>query len=282
MKKVLIVTATTGKRLGYLEKAANSVLNQDYKNFLYLIVDNSENGDARNFVSDLSTKDTRVRYYRFNLIKFPAAARNAALYSKEINEVGYIKWLDDDDSFYKRNSLRMLVNAFDEDTVMVYGNQIYVDDCGLPLKVKPGKPVNPEWILTNDSFPCSSMIFEKEFLSRIGGFPWLKSSEDLGLALETFKQAKRLGKKIKYVNNIITFYRKHEGGIGFTNRLNGEKSRARLLLRKIYTDSHIKYYTISLMSWLIRNKKVLKNTISLLLKRKQHQGYELVTCRDFY
>ena len=62
MSKSLTIALTTYNRPNYLSKAIKSVLNQTFKDFDLIILDNGSSQDTRHVVDTF--KDSRIKYVR--------------------------------------------------------------------------------------------------------------------------------------------------------------------------------------------------------------------------
>lgn len=228
--KTLIITATKDRPL-LLQQAMRSVLDQTAKDFIYVIVNSGESEPTRAIVNSIARGDQRIIYTECDVKSSAAAARNEGL--KYIDStVSFVKFLDDDDLFESRNSLEVLVRTAQKSkTGFVYARQRRIDIEGKELSLTASGPLNIASVIENASFPFASTLFTADLIIRLGGFLPMKSSEDLELICRAFLLSADLGLKARYVDKIISCYRKHTGSLNFKNKLNGEKDKATLLLR---------------------------------------------------
>ncbi len=99
----------TYNRAHFLDRTITSVINQTYKNWELLIIDDGSTDNTENVVQRYATSDSRVRYiYQEN--KRVSAARNNGLKNANGN---YLCFLDSDDE-YKSHHLQTFVDAISE------------------------------------------------------------------------------------------------------------------------------------------------------------------------
>ena len=92
MKDISVVMPVYNTKEEYFRKAIESILNQTFKNFELIIVDDCSDKYIKEIVS--SYNDTRIKYYRLNKNSGAATARNFAI-SKSNSK--YLAFMDSDD-----------------------------------------------------------------------------------------------------------------------------------------------------------------------------------------
>lgn len=96
MNELITVYITTYNRREKLERAVNSVLRQNYRDFEIIICDDASTDSTEEYVTALRENNPEVRYIRNNVNKGACASRNSAI---EIARGKFITGLDDDDEF---------------------------------------------------------------------------------------------------------------------------------------------------------------------------------------
>ena len=81
--------------VNYIEKTITSVLNQTYKNFELIIVDDGATDGTSEICRNYAQKDYRISYYKQNNFG-TAVARNRGI---ELAKGEYIAFLDHDDEY---------------------------------------------------------------------------------------------------------------------------------------------------------------------------------------
>lgn len=85
----------------YLKETIESVLNQTYKNFEMILVDDCSKDNSKKIIQEFSKKDSRIKYFKLKENSGAAMARNYAL---EQSSGRFIAYLDADD-LWKREKL---------------------------------------------------------------------------------------------------------------------------------------------------------------------------------
>ena len=120
VNQLVSVIIPTYKRAPYLNRAIDSVLNQDYNNIEIIVVDDNDPGTKyRKETEELMKKyinDNRVKYIKHNKNKNGAAARNTGI--KNSNGE-YITFLDDDDVFLEKR-IGIIVNELEKDKKNIF------------------------------------------------------------------------------------------------------------------------------------------------------------------
>ena len=172
---MVTIIIPTYKRADNIEKAIDSVLNQTYKDFEIIVVDdNDENTVYRQDMIKTMQKyanNSKVKYIKHKNNKNGAAARNTGI--KEAKG-DFITFLDDDDYFMPKR-LEILVDALEN-------NKQYNGAYTATILSKKGKIIGgsnakksgnlkKELLLNNFSFGTgSNMFFRAETIKEMDGF----------------------------------------------------------------------------------------------------------------
>lgn len=201
----IILTTFNGATRGYLGFAIESVLNQTYKEFELLIIDDGSSDNTKLFCEKYLS-DNRVKYiYQEN--KGLAGARNTGISNSKGK---YICFLDDDD-VWKKNKLQKQVDFFEQnqDIGMVYTNLELIDEVGKVIgyqKHTANGDIYKELFFENIVDAPSSCMIKKEVFEKVGNFKeWMKSAEDYEF---WFRIAKEY--EIYSINEPLVEYRVHQ------------------------------------------------------------------------
>lgn len=172
---MVTVIIPTYKRAENIEKAINSILNQTYKDFEIIVVDDNDS-DTKYRLDMIKTmqqyKDNKkIKYIKHEKNKNGAAARNTGIMEAKGE---YVTFLDDDD-YFMPDRLKILVNTLEKEkeyngaytaTVLVKNGKIV----GGSNARKSGN-LKEELLLNTFSFGTgSNMFFRTEELKKINGF----------------------------------------------------------------------------------------------------------------
>ena len=84
------------KKKEFLEETINSILNQTYKNFEIILIDDEVSLDSKNFLDKISKKDTRIKLIKNEKNLGAGLSRNIAIKYSKGDFIAFI------DSFSKR------------------------------------------------------------------------------------------------------------------------------------------------------------------------------------
>ena len=107
MVSVIIPVYNTEK---YLPKCLDSILNQTYKNFEVLCIDDASSDKSLEILKQYKRKDNRVKVFTHDINKHQGGARNTGLN----NAKGHYVWFVDSDDYVDEDSLNFLINKMEE------------------------------------------------------------------------------------------------------------------------------------------------------------------------
>ena len=148
----------------YLKEAIDSVLNQDYKNWELLIIDNYSTDSSDEVIS--SYKDTRIRVFKIKNEGIIAKSRNLGIKNAKAE---WIAFLDSDDIWYF-NKLSRLIELTDKNFDIICSNEYRYD-----LKGGDKKPLYynlksnnfyRELLLKGNALSTSATIVSRDFLNK--------------------------------------------------------------------------------------------------------------------
>lgn len=221
----------------FLERSIGSVLNQTYKNYEIIVVDDGSTDDTSEVVKVFSDN---VIYHRQEN-KGLAGARNAGL---KLAKGEFIQLLDADDYIHPEK-LEKQISAFtDDDVSVVYSDYVAVDANGSTITEATER-------MRGDFFDESISIVERlmkecfllvhaqltraEVFRKEGGFDENRRiSEDWDMWLRIASR----GYKFKYLSGIFAYYVKHDDAMTTNHRLLHD--RRLLLLNKFMSDENFR------------------------------------------
>jgi len=202
------VIIPTYNRQKLLPKAIKSVLNQTFKNFELIIVDDGSTDNTKEIIKEFQKRDPRIKYIWQENFGAPAGPKNTGIKNSKGE---YIAFLDDDDEWLPEK-LEKQIELFEDNIGFVGCNILIVDQISQLLK-KFKMPEYPykiffEKLLGGDfTFTSSIVVVKREVLDEFGFFDEnLKFGDDWDLWL-------RISKKYRFafVPDFLVKYYIHQG-----------------------------------------------------------------------
>ncbi|MEI7474331.1 MAG: glycosyltransferase [bacterium] len=186
----------------YISSAIISVLNQSFKNFEFIIVDDGSNDKTEEIVKSFSS-DERVKYF-YQTNAGPSVARNTGI---ALSQGDYIAFIDSDDLwFHKKLELQLHALKQNPKAGLSFGWVKYIDENNRTIGRKEYKINNDYYknlILGNYVDNGSVPLIKKECFNKIGYFnPNLFVSEDWDIWIRIAREYDLVG-----VNDYLVQYR---------------------------------------------------------------------------
>lgn len=208
----------------YIEETIKSVLNQTYKDFELILIDNHSQDKSLDIIKKFQEYDDRIKLIRLDKNYGPAKARNCGIENAKGN---YISFLDSDDLLYENYLEKQIQFLKQQKASIVYSSfkrktEDLSEDLG-NFKVKYEVTYNN--LLKKNYLSCLTTIID---ISKVGKFYFKEgvNSEDHLYWLELLKE-----KKIKAIGNreVLAIYRIRK------NSLSRNKFKAAQWKWEIYT-----------------------------------------------
>ncbi|GAB6282154.1 MAG: glycosyltransferase family A protein [Ignavibacterium sp.] len=191
----------TFNRAYILMRSINSVLNQTFKDWELIIVDDGSNDNTFQLINDLINQNYRIRYVKHRNIKLPFSL-NIGI---QISSGKYLTFLGSDDE-YKNNHLELRVNYLEShsDIDLIYGG---LEIIGNPF-VKDKNDLS-KLIHLNDCIVGGTFFGKRNVFIDLNGFKNILYSEDS----EFFERAKEKFNIIKVDFQTYIYHREVEDSI---------------------------------------------------------------------
>ena len=268
------VIIPTYNRSCLLPKALESVLNQTYKNFEIIIVDDGSTDDTGLFLSEL--KNSRVKIFR-TTNQGVAKARNLGIHESKGELIAFL----DSDDFWYPDKLEEQIKHIDEKVGLVYSSFV-LENCQ-ELKVEVARfsgsvekefYKNPTNVIVIGGM--STAIVKKELLVEIGGFdervPPPSEDYDLYWRLSRRTQFSYVSKPLSQIlihgsNASSSLKQYHLGTLYVINKMMKEPSLIRLFRMQI----GFKAYLMLIKSYLKQGStldacKTLHSLLSFIIR----------------
>ena len=103
----------------YIKETIDSVINQTYKNFEIIIVNNNSTDNTKNII--FSYSDQRIKYFELNKSISLGAARNIALKESSGEFIAFI----DSDDIWDKSKIEQTLKEFQNNIGLVYSDVVY-------------------------------------------------------------------------------------------------------------------------------------------------------------
>jgi len=254
------VIIPTYNRANLIGRAIQSVLNQTYKDFELIIVDDGSTDNTKEVIKEFQKKDKKINYIRHEKNKGGSAARNTGI---KLARGAYIAFLDSDDEWLPEK-LERQIKAFEESgsqVGVIYTEFAVVSTNGKSMRERNKNlryqglrgSILEELLISNCVGTTSTVMVKRECFKEVGGFDealWSCQDWDLWLRLAKVYQ-------FKYIPSFLVNVYVHGNQIT-TDVDAGAKGLERLL------DKHYRLFA--------RDKKLLSNRQRYLGSRYCQSG----------
>lgn len=196
----------------YVEEAINSILNQTYKNFELIILDDASTDNTPLILKNLAKKDPRIRYIRNEKNLYIAGNRNKGI---SLAKGKYILWQDADDISLPNRIEKLLSFMEEHPKTGICGSYLqsfYKDKIKDIRKYPQRDKIIRENLFKFSPIAQPTAIIKKECFDKIGNFDIdMPPAEDIDL---TF----RIGTLYKFANipEVLLMYREHPDSATYT------------------------------------------------------------------
>lgn len=236
------IIVTSNNRAHIITDTINSILNQTYKDFELIIVDNFSNDNTEEIISNFMKNDMRIRYYKNQNNGIVAVNRNFGI-KKAKGE--YIAFCDDDDLWLPKK-LEEQLKHFDDDIIGVGTSSILFGD----LSFHRQKTIRKNILFKFDDFlrngcgvPLSSLMIRnmRHFFDESKSLAFVEDFDfQLSITQKTGKMIKLLSSPlIKYKvqsDNGITYVKKSKNSLNLIKKYENYLSEVQL------NNLHSAYY----------------------------------------
>lgn len=196
---VIMPTYSRNKN-GFLKKAIESVLNQSYQNFEFIIIDDGSSDGSEETIKKYLEWDSRIVYIRHDEnSKLPALRVNEGILKSRGQYIAFMF----DDNVWEKNALSDLYNAINNTSYdMCYGKtKMYFSK--LESYILGECTPELELLYTFNMIPNGTVMCRKDFFDNYGLYDPHVSMTRL-CDWELWLRAVYLGAKLKKVNNILS------------------------------------------------------------------------------
>jgi glycosyltransferase involved in cell wall biosynthesis len=197
----------------FLNQAIDSVINQSYKNFELIIIDNGSTDNSKLIIKSY-LNDQRIKFLNFDMNDYVTKRLN---YSVSIAKGKYINFLMADD-YFQIDKLKNQISIFeklDDDYGVVYGPTIIINEKLNETFLSNVVKINGDALkiqLNNNlkygHINFNSALIKKECLQKH------LMLEDIFIETESIFLSFALDYKFHFDDKIVCYFREHENNIG--------------------------------------------------------------------
>jgi glycosyltransferase involved in cell wall biosynthesis len=244
MNPKVSVIIPTYNRAKILPRTIESVLNQTFKDFELIIVDDGSTDNTKQTVGEFQKRDSRVKYIWQENFGAPAGPKNTGIKNAKGK---YIAFLDDDDEWLPEKLERQikLFSNSSGNLGFVGCNILVVEEKTKKIIKKLKMPSYPKEIFLkkllegNFIFTSSSILIKREVLNKVGLFDTnLKYADDWDLWLRISENF-----SFDFVPEYLLKYYIHQKGITINLKPFQEAEEHQYILEK-YQKYYQKYPSI--------------------------------------
>lgn len=200
----------------FLKETIDSVLNQTYTSFEYLLIDDCSTDSSAEIIKKNSKRDSRVKYIKLAENSGAAVARNTGL---EKANGRFIAFIDSDDKWYPGKLEKQLSFMINDRKAFTYTKYERISEDEGEVFGTPDFPKRLDYtgLLKNTAIACSTVVIDRQV---IGDFrmPLVRKGQDTATWLEILREHDYA----YLVDEVLNQYRAREGSLS-SNKLDALK-----------------------------------------------------------
>ena len=220
----IVLPVWNGER--YLEQALDSILNQSYKNFELIIINDCSTDASLSIVRSFAERDSRISIFNNELnLKLPASLNKGFSLARG----SYFTWTSDDNLLGLDFLKTLLHELLTSEADLVYSDFNSIDDNGKLLNISL---VGEAEGLVSQNTIGASFLYKRTVHEAIGGY-------DIGKFLfedyDFWVRSYLAGFQFKRLHCVVYSYRRHSGALTLTHRMPDDYPLYRFNLRRKFT-----------------------------------------------
>jgi len=261
----------------YIAESIESVINQSYKNFELLIINDGSTDETQKIIDKYKSADSRIRsYYHKNKGLVPTLNKGVALSMGR-----YIARIDSDDTWTSDKLTLQIKQLQSDNSIVLIGTNYNIVDAEGVYKKTVIQPVDDDDIRRSfylrNPFAHSSVIFNKSVALRVGLY---KSKFMPAEDYELWIRMSRVG-KLKNLNHVCMNYRELSSGISQTNSYKQSKA-TELIANNYWLENKPSLYPISEIKTAYNNHKKTDPLLATqILKDYAQIGVKMVKNKEY-
>jgi teichuronic acid biosynthesis glycosyltransferase TuaG len=199
---ISIITATYNSE-GFIRETYNSLVNQTYSNWEWLVTDDASSDNTISILKEISLNDSRVQVSQNSKNMGAAISRNKSI---ELAKGKFLAFIDSDD-LWKSDKLEKQVEFMGNGFDFSFTSYMLIDGKGEPLgkyvDIAPIQSVGYfDMLRKRCTIGCSTVMLRTKAFPNLK-MPLIRTGQDYATWLKILKT----GKRAYLVNSILTEYR---------------------------------------------------------------------------
>ena len=213
----------------YMNLSIDSILNQTYKNWELIIIDDCSTDKTPEIAKAYADKDTRISYYRNEVnLKLPRGLNRGFSLSKG----DYLTWTSDDNLYYPEAIERMVNSLKKENTDFVFATCDVINQDGEVVEIIKA-PKNYKKAILGGNFVGACFMYTRKVYETIGEYnPHNFLVEDYDYWLKIFAKF-----DVSNIQDVLYQYRWHDGALTSTEK----KERINDVCERVLLDNVKEY-----------------------------------------
>lgn len=251
--EITVLMSMYNTPLEQLKEAIDSILNQTFKDYEFLIIDDGSNNGCVDLVK--SYNDCRINLVQNkqnmglekSLNKGLKIAKGKYIVRMDTDDIAYTERIEKQISFIKKHKEYSIVGAKAD----------FFDENGIYGQNKKVGEIKKEDLLFQTPFIHPTLIMKKEDILKIGGYPEYKRCEDYAMEMELYAH----GYKGYVMNDVLIKYRMDNDGY----------KKKKLKYRFVETKMKIKYFwrlKVSVDKYVYAIKPIIAGIIPKAIMKK--------------
>ncbi|PJI32571.1 glycosyltransferase family 2 protein [Acinetobacter pseudolwoffii] len=184
MNSIVSIITPSFNSVNYICHTIESILNQSYKNWELIIIDDCSTDDSCTVIQKYVDQDSRIKLIKLEENSGAAIARNIGIKHASGR---FIAFLDSDDTWHPEKLEKQIKFMLDNQYYFTYTGYRKVDENGAFIKnAKMPKSINYNKLLKTNYIGCLTAIYDSEKLGKIY-FPLIRKRQDYALWLKILK-----------------------------------------------------------------------------------------------
>ena len=172
----------------FISKTIESVINQTYKNWEMIIVDDVSTDNGVSLIQSFIKKNNRIKFYQLEKNSGASVARNKAI---SLASGNFIAFLDSDDLWFPNKLELQLSFMLENNYTITYTSYKIIEEDGTDAKkiINCKEKLDYNRMLYSNEIGCLTAIYNANVLGKIY-MPNLRKRQDYGLWLKILKKEK--------------------------------------------------------------------------------------------